>query len=210
VASALLAGYLLGLAIAASPGAMGLLCIRRTLTSGWREGFSTGLGVATADAIYAGIAAAGITAITRLLLAQQRWLALGGGLALLALGLWGLRGARAATGTDDDATDAPRRAGPVACYASSIGLTLANPTTILSFAAAFSSLTTLGSLAPPFLVAGTFAGSTTWWLLLSGGTALARRRLSPRAIRILRTVSAAVLAALGLASMAGALLRPGG
>jgi threonine/homoserine/homoserine lactone efflux protein len=33
VASALLAGFVLGLAVAASPGAMGLLCIRRTLTS---------------------------------------------------------------------------------------------------------------------------------------------------------------------------------
>lgn len=205
MASALLAGFLLGLAIAASPGAMGLLCIRRTLTSGWPEGFSTGLGVATADAIYAAVAAGGITAISRLLLSQQRWLALGGGTLLLGLGLWGLRGVRSAPAEAGSA--GPRRIGPAACYVSSIGLTLANPTTILSFAATFGSLTTLGSLAPPLLVAGTFLGSTTWWLALSGGTALARRRLSPRAVHVLRAASAGVLALLGVATIVSSLLR---
>jgi threonine/homoserine/homoserine lactone efflux protein len=205
VASALPAGFLLGLAIAASPGAMGLLCIRRTLTSGWLEGFCTGLGVATADAIYAAVAAGGITAISRLLLSQQRWLALGGGTVLLALGLWGLRRVRSAPA--EAASGGPRPIGPAACYVSSIGLTLANPTTILSFVAAFGSLTTLGALAPPLLVAGTFTGSAAWWLALSGGTALARRRLSPRAVHLLRAVSAGVLALLGVAAIVSALLR---
>jgi hypothetical protein len=43
-------GLLLGLSIAAPVGPIGVLCIRRTLTQGWRVGFLTGLGAATADA----------------------------------------------------------------------------------------------------------------------------------------------------------------
>ena len=203
MASALLAGFLLGLAIAASPGPMGLLCVRRTLGAGWAEGFSTGLGVATADGVYAGVAAGGVVAISRALFSHQRWLTLAGGLALVALGLHGLNRARRAA---DVAQDGSIRIGPAACYVSSVGLTLANPSTIMSFAAAFGSLSTLGNLAPPLLVVGTVAGSTSWWLLLSGGVALARRRLSPRTVHLLRTGSAAVLAIAGLVTVGSVLL----
>ena len=45
-------GLLLGFSIAAPVGPIGVLCIRRTLTQGWRIGFLTGLGAATADATY--------------------------------------------------------------------------------------------------------------------------------------------------------------
>jgi threonine/homoserine/homoserine lactone efflux protein len=49
VASALLAGLVLGFTIAASPGPIALLCAQRTLARGWSEGFASGLGAATAD-----------------------------------------------------------------------------------------------------------------------------------------------------------------
>jgi threonine/homoserine/homoserine lactone efflux protein len=204
VASALLAGFLLGLAIAASPGPMGLLCVRRTLGAGWAEGFSTGLGVATADAVYAGLAAGGIVAISKALVSHQRWLALAGGLALVTLGLHGLRRARSSA---DGTPERVVRTGVAACYLGSVGLTLANPSTIMSFAAAFSGLSALANLAPPLLVAGTFVGSASWWLLLSGGIALARRRLSARAVHLLRAGSAAVLVMLGLVAIMSALVK---
>ncbi len=56
-------GFIIGLSIAAPVGQIGVLCIRRTLVEGRVCGFVSGLGAATADATYGGIAAFGLTAI---------------------------------------------------------------------------------------------------------------------------------------------------
>src|SRR5688572_19674571 len=68
---------ILGFSIAAPVGPIGLLCIRRTLADGRAIGLASGLGAATADAIYGLIAALGITAVTVALGAHQtplRWI----------------------------------------------------------------------------------------------------------------------------------------
>jgi threonine/homoserine/homoserine lactone efflux protein len=57
-------GLAIGFAIAAPVGAIGLLCIRRTLADGRLVGFVSGLGAATADAVYGAIAALGLTAVS--------------------------------------------------------------------------------------------------------------------------------------------------
>src|SRR5881628_2135988 len=60
MASALALGFLVGFPIAASPGPISVLVLRRTLARGWRSGLISGLGVATGDAIYAALAAFGV------------------------------------------------------------------------------------------------------------------------------------------------------
>jgi threonine/homoserine/homoserine lactone efflux protein len=77
MASNLLRGLVLGFAIAASPGPIFFLCLKRTLARGWVSGIASGLGVATGDGIYAALAAFGVAAITSALVAERRWLALG-------------------------------------------------------------------------------------------------------------------------------------
>jgi threonine/homoserine/homoserine lactone efflux protein len=67
VASLLLRGFAFGFAIAASPGPIFFLCLRRTLLRGWPAGVVSGLGVATADAFYAAIAVFGIAAVASVL-----------------------------------------------------------------------------------------------------------------------------------------------
>ena len=64
-------GFLLGLSIAAVLGPIGLLCVRRTLASGFIVGFASGLGAATADASYAAIAGFGVTAVAAMLVDQR-------------------------------------------------------------------------------------------------------------------------------------------
>ena len=54
--SLLLRGFLLGFAVAASPGPIFFLCVRRTLTQGRLTGLFSGFGVATADGFYAATA----------------------------------------------------------------------------------------------------------------------------------------------------------
>lgn len=56
-----LKGLVIGLSIAAPVGPIGLLCIRRSLLGGRLAGVVSGLGAATADAIYGLLAAFGLT-----------------------------------------------------------------------------------------------------------------------------------------------------
>lgn len=81
-----LRGLVLGFSIAAPVGPIGVLCIRRTLADGRAVGLASGLGAATADALYGAIAGLGLTALSGLLLAQRDWLSLVGGLFLGYLG----------------------------------------------------------------------------------------------------------------------------
>jgi threonine/homoserine/homoserine lactone efflux protein len=83
----LLKGMVIGFSIAAPVGPIGVLCIRRSLADGVGMGFVSGLGAATADAAYGGVAAFGLTAISGFLLRQQFWLALIGGIFLCCLGV---------------------------------------------------------------------------------------------------------------------------
>lgn len=85
--SLFLRGLLVGFSIAAPVGPIGLLCIRRSLADGRAIGLATGLGAATADACYGAVAAFGLSAVSRGLLAQRLWLQLAGGALLIALGV---------------------------------------------------------------------------------------------------------------------------
>ena len=126
-----LRGFVLGFTIAAAVGPISLLCIRRTLAEGRVVGLVSGLGVATADATYGAVAAFGLTAITGLLVDWHRALGIVGGLFLLYLA-WTT--ARAVPG--EAATTTTRRGGLLGAFLSTLGLTLTNPMTILSFGAA--------------------------------------------------------------------------
>ena len=63
-----LKGLVIRFSIAAPVAPIGVLCIRRTLAQGRRAGIISGLGAATADAIYVCIAALGLTFISSLLI----------------------------------------------------------------------------------------------------------------------------------------------
>jgi len=69
-------GLVIGFSIAAPVGPIGILCIKRTLSSGLFYGLVSGLGAASADAFYGSIAAFGLTYISSLLIDQQMWLRL--------------------------------------------------------------------------------------------------------------------------------------
>lgn len=199
-------GVLIGFAIAAPVGAIGVLCIRRTLAHGRVIGLATGLGAASADAVYGAIAAFGLTAVTAVLVEQAAWLRIVGGVILLYLG-WRTFLAEPTECTAEDTA----RIWPA--YASTFALTLTNPSTIIAFAAVFAGLglagTGGGTVEAAWLVLGVFCGSAAWWLLLSGVVGMMRERVGVRAMRTINRVSGAIIAAMGVvALMAGAnLLR---
>ena len=132
-------GFILGFTIAAAVGPISLLVIRRTLAQGQLYGLVSGLGVATADATYGAIAAFGLGAITDVLVNARQVLGLVGGLFLLWLAWRTIRSV-----PTEAATVTTRRGGYAGAYLSILGLTLANPMTILSFGALFAGLGVTG------------------------------------------------------------------
>jgi threonine/homoserine/homoserine lactone efflux protein len=209
-------GLALGFAIAAPVGPIGVLVIRRTLAEGRLAGLVSGLGAATADAMYGFIAAFGLTFISSLLISYQGAIRLVGGLFLLYLGVKTLRApvaSRRGFDTPQAATQ-PTAAEPIGGgllgnYASTLALTLTNPMTILSFAAVFAGLGVgAGSgdyASAAILVLGVFLGSALWWLALSGAASLLRGRVTARGLRWVNRVSGLIIVGFGLAALASLL-----
>ena len=199
-----LRGLAIGFAVAFALGPIGLLVIRRTIDRGWAYGFLSGVGVATADATYGAIAAFGLTAVSEVLVGIDRPLGIIGGAVLIVLAATSLRSALRTTGVPVARAERGRLDGPVAAWASMVGLTLTNPATILSFAALFASIGagTNGIAGAVTVVAGVFLGSVAWWALLTGLIAGLRARLTPRVIRWLNIASALIIGGFGVASIA--------
>jgi len=189
-------GLIIGFSIAAPVGPIGVLCIRRTLGEGRISGFVSGIGAATADAMYGCIAGFGVTFISGFLIGQQFWLRLIGALFLSYLGVKAFFAKPA---------EAPAKAaakGLAGAYASTLILTLTNPVTILAFAAIFAGLG-LGNAGGNYtagilLVVGVFLGSAAWWLVLSTGVGLFRAWFNGPRLRWVNRISGVIIAGFGL------------
>jgi threonine/homoserine/homoserine lactone efflux protein len=200
--SLLVQGSVLGFTIAAAVGPISLLVVRRTLADGRLVGLVSGLGVATADATYGAIAAFGLTALSDVLVDWRRGLGIVGGTFLLWLA-W--RTLRAVPG-DAVAEPSTVRQGLAAAYLSTLGLTLANPMTILSFAALFVGLGVRGGsgAGAAAMTIGVFGGSAAWWVVLTSAVGGLRARITPRWVRRINIVSGLLIGGFALVAIATA------
>jgi threonine/homoserine/homoserine lactone efflux protein len=185
-------GLVIGISIAAPVGPIGLLCIQRTLSEGRTSGFVSGMGAATADAIYGCIAGFGVTVVSTFLVNQQVWLRLIGGAFLLFLGF------RIFISPPAEKADVQRGGNLFTRYGSTFVLTLTNPMTILSFAAICAGLgvSTYGNAG--LLVLGVFTGSALWWFTLSGCVHMVRSRINKRKMQWINRGSGVVLMGIGV------------
>lgn len=194
-------GVLIGISVAAPVGPMALLCMRRTLAFGSAAGLSSGVGIATADALYGAVAAFGLTSISAFLVDIQDLVRFGGGLFLCYLG-WSTFRLRAGTVESGGDSSGARQLG---AYASTLGLTLTNPATILSFAAIFSGFglvgKTGGTMAASALVVGVFCGSALWWLILVLGTGRLRNWLTSSRLTGINRVCGATIGLFGILAL---------
>lgn len=203
-----LRGFILGFSIAAPVGPIGILCIRSTLTKGRLVGLVSGLGAATADGIYGGIAAFGLTFIANFLMSYAVWLRLIGGLFLCYLGVTTFlaKPAKLEAVTESEKPTKFADYSPILrAYGSTFLLTLTNPITILAFATVFAGLglaNTGGNyVSAAILVLGVFAGSAAWWLLLSSGINLFRRKFDTTGLRWVNRVAGIMIVAFGVVAL---------
>ena len=137
-------GIAVGFSIAAPVGPIGVLTIHRSLKHGPSAGLATGLGAATADAVYGCMAGFGITFVSGILLAWNTPILLAGSLVLCAMGLGMLfkSQAQAPGMAQERFTNLP------SAFFSAFFLTLTNPMTIMAFTAIFAGLGLAGQFAP--------------------------------------------------------------
>lgn len=142
------------------------------------------------------------TAVTDLLVDWRRVLGIVGGLFLLFLA-W--RTFRVVPG-EAAANGARRRGGLGGAYVSTLGLTLTNPMTILSFAALFVGLGVIGAdaVGAGLLTAGVFLGSGAWWVVLVGVVGALRSRVTPAVLRRVNVASGLLIGAFALVALGSA------
>ena len=174
-------GIVLGFAIAAPVGPVGILCITRSLSNGRLSGILTGLGAASADAIYGAIAAFGLTAIMTLLMKWQLCIEAIGGIFLLLVGI------KIFFSKPKDNFFSERSGDSIVFdYTSTFFLTIANPMTILAFMGVFAALGGGGGgydlRNAMLLVIGVFLGSTLWWLVLTNLVGWLHKKLNTQVL----------------------------
>lgn len=187
----LIKGVIIGFLIAAPVGPIGVLCIKRSFSKGALSGLFTGLGAATADACYGAIAAFGLSLISDFLIGQKTTLQILGIIFLLYLGI--------KTFIENPASEAKGNVngkGLLSDYLTTVGLTLTNPTTIVSFVAVFAGIGITAAANytdATLLVLGVFLGSAAWWLILSNGVGLLRKKANNNLLKWVNRISGIVI-----------------
>jgi threonine/homoserine/homoserine lactone efflux protein len=175
----LVSGLLAGWAVAIPLGAIGVMVVDTGMRGGLRPGAAAAAGVATADLLYAALAALAGAAVARVLAPHQHALSLAAAAVLAAVAVIGLRAARRAPRAAASA-DLPRGR----LYVRFLGLTSINPATVTYFAALIAGLPAVASApaeAKVAFVAAVGLASLSWQLVLAGAGAVLHRRLPPSA-----------------------------
>lgn len=192
-------GFIIGFSIAAPVGPIGILCIQRTLAGGNVQGLVTGLGAATADAIYGFIAAFGLTFISNFLVEQSIWIRLIGGLFLCYLGI------KAFLSKPQSQVHSVAKRNTISTYGTTFFLTLTNPMTILFFAGVFAGLGMVSEsiqyTSAGLMVIGVFIGSGAWWLILSSATSILRNKINASKLAWVNKISGFVILAFGVGAV---------
>lgn len=200
-------GVAIGVAVAAPIGPVNLIVIRRTLRFGWLNGFLSGGGAAAGDAIFAAIAAFGLTAAMDFVIRIETVLQIVGGLFLIGLGLrtWFAHPHFA----EEDVPGVPASAGSVQAAAmakvivTTFVLTITNPATMLGFIAIFGGVAGLASAGDDYAHAATvvfsvMVGSILWWVGVSGFVSLFRQSMNDRLLVIVNRVSGGLIVSFGI------------
>ncbi len=198
-------GILIGFIIAAPIGAIGALCVRRTITEGRRAGLLTGLGAAMADGVYGAIAGFGLTYISHLILQSEDWLRPIAGVFLLAIGI------KIFISKPAIDTQPVKIRHSLGDFSSAFFLGLTNPLTILAFLALFSALgldkATHTYLTATALVIGVICGSILCWLLLIEAVSFFREKINHNSMTWVNKITGMFLLGCGVIAIISTFIK---
>jgi len=194
----LIRGLIIGLVISIPIGPLGILCIQRTISKGRTSGFLSGMGIATADTIFALIAGLGISFIINFLKEQQLNFQILGGIVIISLGIkiffanpikqFRMRREQKGNLFED--------------FFSVLLLALSNPVTALVFLSLFAGLNLFGDPENHFnaitVIGGIFIGTTLSWFILSTVINMFRSRFRLRRLFWLNRITGSAIFFIGL------------
>ncbi|MEU4678232.1 LysE family transporter [Micromonospora sp. NPDC023737] len=201
---AFLAGLVAGYGVAVPVGAIAVLILGLSARTSFRVGAAAALGVATADGLYAAVAALGGAALAAVIAPAAGPLRVVAAVVLLAIAaLTTWRAFRPRP------TEARRGGGgldnPGRAFAGVLALTLLNPATVVYFTALVLGRGDAADSDPwaaVLFVLGAFVASASWQLLIAGGGTLVGRTLAgPRGRLLTALASSAIIAALALTTL---------
>lgn len=201
---AFLSGIIAGYGIAIPVGPIAILILELGLHRGFRIALSAGAGAASADLIYATIAAVAGTFLVSVLAPFAFILRVGSALGLIAMGAWLLyhgRNLSDRTHTpQSEATNCPRTYGMV------LGLTLLNPVTVTYFTTLILGMgadSSQSSVNAILFVSGAFLASLSWQSLLASISGIAHKRLPANVQVVTFAIGNLVIMGLGVAILLG-------
>jgi len=193
----LLSGFIAGLVVGAPIGPVGVLCLKRALTKGPAIGMASSLGSAAADTIIAGVAAFGLAFIADFLMQHKLLLHWIGGASMCLLGL------KTMLILPDGKSQAGNGLDMAHAHLSALFLTLINPGIYLFLIAVLAALGidafSMGLRSSGLLLAGVFAGSLSWGILIAASAMLFHAGFSLRAAWRMHRICGLIIAAFGVA-----------
>lgn len=184
-----------GFLIAAPVGAVGVLCIQRTLLSGLRSGLITGLGAAFADTIYGAVAAFGMVLITSFIDEHRIAFRLLGAIVIFILGFKQVFKKAAVTVKPVSVTTLGKD------FITTFFITLTNPITIFAFMAIFAASDAGGksgnALAIAVTIIGVFLGALSCWGTITGITYAFREKIENKHYGIINRTGAVLILCFG-------------
>jgi threonine/homoserine/homoserine lactone efflux protein len=204
---AFLKGIIIGLIVALPSGPVGFICLRRIFTYGKTAGFVSGIGTSLGDAVYAFVAAIGVTTLSVAFPDSSMWIQLIGGVILT---VFGVKIAHSKPVNHADIQLLPHHK-IIGSFFSALGLTLANPSIIFSFAALFAGLgfvsTTDNYGFAGALSGGIFLGACISWFLVSRLEQTLRTKLTPASLRWIDIIIGCTVVGFGLSALFNGLWR---
>ncbi len=185
-------GLVIGVSVAAPVGPLAILCLRRSVMFGRSLGMATGMGIASAHAVYSALAVTGLQGAPAILGTHSDTVRAASAMILVGLGI------RTACTKPSAEPGRLRDLSRKSAYASAFGLGLVNPLTILSLASllASSNLSAVQTApAAAMLVVGVFAGSSLWWLLVTRTVTAFASRFTTRTLVALNRIAGPSLVA---------------
>lgn len=196
-----LKGLVIGLIVALPSGPVGFICLRRIFTYGKTVGFISGIGGSLGDALYAFVAALGVTTLAAIAPESTFWLQIASGFILIG---FGAHITHSKPVNRADIQELPKHK-LMSSFLSALGLTLANPGIIFSFAALFTGLgfaaTENNYAFAGALSIGLFLGSTISWFFVSRLEQALRTKMTPATLHMVDIVIGCIVVGFGASAL---------
>ncbi|OFX84345.1 MAG: hypothetical protein A2W99_01095 [Bacteroidetes bacterium GWF2_33_16] len=193
-----LKGIVVGLLGSIPLGPVGVVCIQRTLNKGRMSGFISGMGAASVDAIFALIAALGLTFILNFIEQQRFYIQLVGGIILIIMGL----NIFYKNPVKQMRRHKQGKSKLINDFVSVFLLTISNPVAVFLFVAALASINVVSVESPIIsallVIAGVFGGALLWWVILISFVDLFRKKFRLKQLWWINKIAGVLIAGFGI------------